>query len=143
MIDDSNCHCGPCTAMNEPLTLEGDIRYLKAHIETKNRQLAEKDNALAEAKLRIDIYREAWSDAERESVRLREENEKLKQRSTEQNDWLVRLQEENKKLREENERLNTHKARYQQEILQLEQEAETYRLALNKVRVITEEVGLE
>lgn len=62
----------------EPLTLEGDIRYLKAHIETKNRQLAEKDGELAEAKLRIDIYREEWADTERENARLREENERLR-----------------------------------------------------------------
>lgn len=178
VIDDSNCHCGPCTAMNEPLTLEGDIRYLKAHIKTKNRQLAEKDNALAEAKLRIDVYREAWQDAERESARLREENERLKRAveisvegHTQTDKKYVELAHENKKLREQNETLKTendkiyhincginhrvsvleqqaitlegHKARYQEEILQLEQEAETYRIALNRISKIAQEVGLE
>jgi len=158
VIDDSNCHCGPCTAMNEPLTLEGDIRYLKAHIETKNRQLAD-------AEKRVDIYREAWRDAESAAIRLDKKNSQLLTRITELEDTIMRsaqekrigglghnlglqqenerLKEENKKLREEIERLNTHKARYQEEILQLEQEAETYRIALNKVRVIAEEVGLE
>lgn len=102
--DPTTCKfCNP-----EPLTLEGDIRYLKAHIETKDRQLAD-------ANKRVEIYRESWADAEREVARLREEL-KLAQ---------------------------GHKARYQEEILQLEQEAETYRLALDKVRVITEEIGLE
>ena len=162
VIDDSNCHCGPCTAMNEPLTLEGDIRYLKAHIETKNRQLAEKDGELAEAKLRIDIYREAWQDAERENNRLREENERLRgsvettvdhllAAETERN--LLRekvdaynevdaqqvgelndFRRENARLREENERLNTHKARYQEEILELESENDELATVLNSVR---------
>lgn len=59
------------------------------------------NNELAEAKLRIDIYREAWQDAEKETIKLREENERRHSRIVEQNDWLVRLQEENKKLREE------------------------------------------
>ena len=63
------------------------------------------NNELSEAKLRIDIYREAWQDAEKETIKLREENERRHSRIVEQNDWLVRLQEENKKLREENERL--------------------------------------
>lgn len=62
----------------EPLTLEGDIRYLKAHIETKNRQLAEKDAKLSEAKLRIDIYREAWQDAEQKVLNLLHENARLR-----------------------------------------------------------------
>ena len=114
VIDDSNCHCGPCTAMNEPLTLEGDIRYLKAHIETKNRQLAEKDNALYDAEFRIRIYRAAVIDAENENNRLREENEKLKRTielsaksDTLANTRLVELAHENKKLREQNETLKT------------------------------------
>ena len=63
------------------------------------------NNELSEAKLRVDIYREAWQDAEKETIKLREENERRHSRIVEQNDWLVRLQEENKKLREENERL--------------------------------------
>lgn len=109
--DPTTCKwCNP-----EPLTLEGDIRYLKAHIETKDRQLAD-------ANKRVEIYREAMLDAAREGAILLEENERL---------------------RKEIALLNTHKARYQEEILQLEQEAETYRLALNKVRVIIEEIGFE
>jgi hypothetical protein len=71
MIDDSNCHCQTCTVMNEPLTLEGDIRYLKAHIETKDRQLAD-------ANKRVEIYRDALIDAVRENAQLREENEWLR-----------------------------------------------------------------
>ena len=75
---DPDCRCRLCTTMNEPLSLEGDIRYLKAHIETKDRQLAEKDNALYDAEFRIRIYRDAVIDAENENKRLREENERLK-----------------------------------------------------------------
>jgi hypothetical protein len=78
MTDDSNCHCRTCTTMNEPLSLEGDIRYLKAHIESKDRQLAD-------ANLRIEIYREAWLDARASNkpslggnLGLQQENERLK-----------------------------------------------------------------
>ena len=119
MIDDEeNCHCGPCTAMNEPLTLEGDIRYLKAHIETKNRQLAEKDNALYDAEFRIRIYRDAVIDAENENNRLREENERLTLYRT----MIDDLSAQNRALRGQVDLLNTHKARYQEEILDLEKE---------------------
>ena len=106
MTDDSNCHCQTCTVMNEPLTLEGDIRYLKAHIETKDRQLAD-------AMLRIEIYREAWLDAARESNKLREENKYYHSRITELEDTIMRSTEEkrigglghNLGLQQENERL--------------------------------------
>ena len=106
MTDDSNCHCPPCTAMNEPLPLEGDIRYLKAHIETKDRQLAD-------AQLRINIYKEAWQDAEKYNVMLREENKNQYSRIRELDDAIMRLGEEkrisglghNLGLQQENERL--------------------------------------
>lgn len=109
------------------------------------------NNELAEAKLRIDIYREAWRDAEKETIKLREElayqtkfrelyeksnkergieNDRLR----EENERLVRLQEENKKLREEIERLNTHKARYQQEITDLEADYEKLFKTLQSLR---------
>ena len=71
----------------EPLTLEGDIRYLKAHIETKDRQLAD-------AEKRIDIYREAWADAEKAAIRLDEKNSQLLTRITELEDAIMRLGEE-------------------------------------------------
>jgi chromosome segregation ATPase len=104
VTDDSNCHCGPCTAMNEPLTLEGDIRYLKAHIETKDRQLAD-------AEKRVDIYKGAWRDAESAALRLDEKNAQLLTRITELEDALVRLGADkpslghNLGLQQENERL--------------------------------------
>jgi chromosome segregation ATPase len=106
MTDNSNCHCQTCTAMNEPLSLEGDIRYLKAHIETKDRQLAD-------AKLRINIYKEAWQDAEKYNVMLREDDKKNRARITELEDTIMRSTEEkrigglghNLGLAQENERL--------------------------------------
>jgi chromosome segregation ATPase len=94
MTDDSNCHCQTCTVMNEPLTLEGDIRYLKAHIESKDRQLAD-------AELRIDIYHEAWQDAEKNNLRLRQEKDFQHDRIVELNDTAMRLTEDNRLLREE------------------------------------------
>jgi chromosome segregation ATPase len=143
MIDDSNCHCGPCTAMNEPLTLEGDIRYLKAHIDTKDRQLAD-------ANLRINVYKEAWQDAERDSEKLREEKNRQHNRLVELDDTVMRLAEENRLLQEEKGRLtdkivalrhdleaaNRHKERYQQEIIDLERHNEELFAALNNVRNI-------
>jgi len=106
MTDDSNCHCPTCTTMNEPLSLEGDIRYLKAHIETKDRQLAD-------AQLRINIYKEAWADTERENAKLREEKAKKHMRITELEDTIMRSTEEkrigglghNLGLSQENDRL--------------------------------------
>lgn len=94
--DDTCKWCNP-----EPLTLEGDIRYLKAHIKTKDRQLAEKDAAIANAMNRGDIFREEWTKTEKE---------------------LYEANIENARLREENERLQQHKRRYQEEILELEKE---------------------
>jgi chromosome segregation ATPase len=96
MFDDLNCHCGPCTTMNEPLTLEGDIRYLKAHIESKDRQLAD-------ANLRINIYKEGWQDAERAAAKLDEKNAQLLTRITELEDTVVRLTKDNGLLRKEKE----------------------------------------
>jgi chromosome segregation ATPase len=90
--------------MNEPLTLEGDIRYLKAHIETKNRQLAD-------AQKRVDIYKEAWRDAEKYNTTLREDAKKSCARIVELEDALVRLGADkpslghNLGLQQENERL--------------------------------------
>ena len=152
MIDDEeNCHCGPCTAMNEPLTLEGDVRYLKAHIETKDRQLAEKDNALYDAEFRIRIYRDTVIDVENDNIRLREENERLTLYRT----MIDDLSAQNRVLREEKDKLYNincksnnhvaeleqqvislmgHKARYQQEILDLERHNEELFAALNSVR---------
>jgi len=80
--------------MNEPLSLEGDIRYLKEHIVTKDRQLAEKDNALYDAEFRIRIYHDAVIDEENESKRLREENKHYHSRITELEDTIMRLGEE-------------------------------------------------
>jgi chromosome segregation ATPase len=106
MTDDSNCHCPICTTMNEPLSLEGDIRYLKAHIETKDRQLAD-------AQLRINIYKEAWQHAAAQNAELREEKKKQHARISELEDTIMRLGEEkrigglgyNLGLAQENERL--------------------------------------
>ena len=106
MTDDSNCHCQTCTAMNEPLTLEGDIRYLKEHIVTKDRQLAD-------ANKRIEIYREAWLDAAAETTELRVEKNHQHSRIRELEDTIMRLGEEkrisglghNLGLQQENERL--------------------------------------
>ena len=102
MTDDSNCHCQTCTAMNEPLTLEGDIRYLKAHIESKDRQLAD-------ANLNIGIYREAWADAERAAARLEEKNVRLHDRNVELTDTVLRSREEIRLLREEIAQLRKEK----------------------------------
>jgi chromosome segregation ATPase len=77
--------------MNEPLTLEGDIRYLKEHIVTKDRQLAE-------ANLRIDIYKETWQDAEKDNTRLRQKLDEMHQLA------MTRLND-NMGLAQENERL--------------------------------------
>lgn len=112
-------HCDDCNAVfqTKETAVNDNCKKCRLNADIQKEFGVENDD-----KLRISIYREAWADAERENARLREENERL---------------------REENKLLNTHKARYQEEILQLEQEAETYRLALNKVRVIAEEVGLE
>jgi len=104
MTDDSNCQCQTCTTMNEPLTLEGDIRYLKTHIETKNRQLAD-------AQKSADVYREAWQYAEKYNVLLREDNKQNRARIVELEDALVRLGANNPSLggnlglQQENERL--------------------------------------
>jgi chromosome segregation ATPase len=81
--------------MNEPLSLEGDIRYLKEHIITKDRQLAD-------AQLRVGIYREAWRDAAAENAELREENKKQHSRIRELEDTLVRLQQDALQRRNEN-----------------------------------------
>lgn len=131
MNPDTCKFCNP-----EPLTLEGDIRYLKAHIETKDRQLAD-------ANKRAEIYREAWADAERENARLREENERLSDRSAmwygEAANHAEKVAELRKELADEkayHERtkivsgdrlqlitdMERHKARYQEEILELEKE---------------------
>ena len=106
MTDDSNCRCRLCTTMNEPLSLEGDIRYLKEHIITKNRQLAD-------AEKRVDIYKVAWRDSESAALRLDEKNAQLLTRITELEDTIMRLGEEkrigglghNLGLQQENERL--------------------------------------
>jgi hypothetical protein len=103
---DPDCRCRLCTTMNEPLSLEGDIRYLKEHIITKDRQLAD-------AQLRINIYKEAWQDAEKYNVMLREDDKKNRARISELEDTIMRLGEEKKigglghnlGLAQENERL--------------------------------------
>ena len=127
MTDDSNCHCPPCTAMNEPLTLEGDIRYLKAHIETKDRQLAD-------ANLRIEIFREAWRDAEKNNVRLREEKDRQHVRITELVDTVMRLQEANKPSLGRNLGLQAKNDQFEADILDLEKQNEHLLAALNNVR---------
>jgi hypothetical protein len=113
MIDDSNCHCPPCTAMNEPLSLEGDIRYLKAHIETKDRQLAE-------ANLRIDIYKEAWQDAEKNNTHLRQKLDEMHQLAMTRLNDNMGLAQENEKLREQ--------------ILDLEQSNRDLKGVMNSIR---------
>jgi chromosome segregation ATPase len=91
MTDDSHCHCQTCTVMNEPLTLEGDIRYLKAHIETKDRQLAD-------AMLRINIYKEAWRDAEKNNTILRQKLDEMHQLAMTRLNDNMGLSQENEKL---------------------------------------------
>jgi chromosome segregation ATPase len=127
MTDDSNCHCQTCTTMNEPLTLEGDIRYLKAHIETKDRQLAE-------ANLRINIYKEAWQDAEKYNVMLREDDKKNRARITELEDTVMRLQEANKPSLGRNLGLQAKNEQLEADILDLEKQNEHLLAVLNNVR---------
>jgi chromosome segregation ATPase len=127
MTDDSNCHCPPCTAMNEPLTLEGDIRYLKAHIETKDRQLAD-------AQLRIDIYKEAWQDAEKDNVKLRQQNDKQHDRIVELNDTVMRLQEASKPSLGRNLGLQAENERLKEDILDLEKQIDDLKSVMNSIR---------
>jgi chromosome segregation ATPase len=127
MTDDSNCHCQTCTTMNEPLTLEGDIRYLKAHIETKDRQLAD-------AQLRINIYKEAWQDAEKYNVMLREDDKKNRARITELEDTVLRLQQANKPSLGGNLGLQAENDKLEADILDLEKQNEHLLAALNNVR---------
>jgi chromosome segregation ATPase len=106
MTDDSNCHCPTCTTMNEPLSLEGDIRYLKAHIETKDRQLADAEASMG-------VYRTVIEDYTAQMRILRKENKYYHSRITELGDTIMRSTEEkrigglghNLGLQQENERL--------------------------------------
>lgn len=135
MIDDSNCHCPPCTTMNEPLTLEGDIRYLKAHIETKDRQLADAD-------LRINIYKEAWQDAEKANLRLRQEKDFQHDRIVELEDALVRLGADKPSLGG-NLGLQAKNDQLEADILDLEKQNEHLLAVLNNVRNVLVRVSGE
>jgi chromosome segregation ATPase len=115
--------------MNEPLSLEGDIRYLKAHLETKDRQLAD-------GEARLSVYRTVIEDYTAQMGILRRENNFYHTRITELEDTCMRSTEHNRLLREEIALLNTHKKRYQEEILDLEANNEELFAALNNVRNI-------
>jgi hypothetical protein len=127
--------------MNEPLTLEGDIRYLKAHIETKDRQLAD-------AQLRINIYKEAWQDTERDNVRLRQQNDKQHDRITELEDTIMRSTEEkrigglghNLGLAQENERLKAEIERLKNDRTSLVEEANELYEKLGRIETIIDEI---
>jgi hypothetical protein len=127
MTDDSNCHCQTCTAMNEPLSLEGDIRYLKEHIITKDRQLAD-------ANLQIEIYREAWLDAKASNkpslggnLGLAQDNTLLRQKLDEMHQLAMTRLNDNMGLSQENEKLR-------EEILDLEQSNRDLKGVMNSIR---------
>ena len=123
---------------DDQLTLEGDIRYLTAHIETKNRQLAD-------AQLRIDIYKESWQDAERDNTKLREKNDKQHSRISELEFDLVRLQQDAMQRRNDNMGLGCENQQLREELADLKRAYDNVGEGLAdefiKSRALTEKVA--